>query len=72
MVPLNMTYLHCLQHSLFEHLFNLYYLRKYLISIKHGTNKGMSSGHAAFRGKYIACSTECTYIVLRPNYINVL
>ena len=25
MVPLNMTYLHCLQHSLFEHLFNLYY-----------------------------------------------
>ena len=23
MVPLNMTYLHCLQHSLFEHLFNL-------------------------------------------------
>jgi len=24
MVPLNMTYLHCLQHSLFEHLFNLY------------------------------------------------
>jgi len=33
MVPLNMTYLHCLQHSLFEHLFNLYYanyLKKYL------------------------------------------
>jgi len=26
MVPLNMTYLHCLQHSLFEHLFNLYYI----------------------------------------------
>jgi len=25
MVPLNMTYLHCLQHSLFEHLFNFYY-----------------------------------------------
>jgi len=25
MVPLNMTYLHCLQHSLFEHLFNLYF-----------------------------------------------
>ena len=25
MVHLNMTYLHCLQHSLFEHLFNLYY-----------------------------------------------
>jgi len=24
MVPLNMTYLDCLQHSLFEHLFNLY------------------------------------------------
>jgi len=27
MVPLNMTYLHCLQHSLFEHLFNLYCLK---------------------------------------------
>jgi len=26
MLPLNLTYLHCLQHSLFEHLFNLYYL----------------------------------------------
>jgi len=25
MVPLNMTYLRCLQHSLFEHLFNLYW-----------------------------------------------
>jgi len=25
MVPLNMTCLHCLQHSLFVHLFNLYY-----------------------------------------------
>jgi len=25
MVPFNMTYLHCLQHSLFEHLFNLYF-----------------------------------------------
>ena len=25
MVPLNLTFLYCLQHSLFEHLFNLYY-----------------------------------------------
>ena len=25
MVPLKLTYLHCLQHFLFEHLFNLYY-----------------------------------------------
>ena len=25
MVPLNLTYLHCLQHSLFEHLFISYY-----------------------------------------------
>ena len=25
MVPLNLTYLHCLRHSLFELLFNLYY-----------------------------------------------
>ena len=24
MMPINLTYLHCLQHSLFEHLFNLY------------------------------------------------
>ena len=24
MVPLNLTYLHCLQHPLYEHLFNLY------------------------------------------------
>jgi len=26
MVPFNFTYLHCLQHSFFEHLFHLYYL----------------------------------------------
>ena len=26
MVPLNLPYLHCLQHSLFEHLLNLYFL----------------------------------------------
>jgi len=26
MVPLNLTNLHCLQHSFFEHFFNLYYL----------------------------------------------
>ena len=25
MVPLNWTYLNCLQNSLFEHIFNLYY-----------------------------------------------
>jgi len=25
-VPLDLTYLHCLQHSFFEHLFNLYCL----------------------------------------------
>ena len=25
MVLLNLTYLHCLQHSFFEHFFNLYY-----------------------------------------------
>jgi len=29
MVLLNLTYLHCLQHFLFEHLFNLYFFRKY-------------------------------------------
>ena len=33
MVPLNMTYLHCLQHSLFEHLFNLYYIK--VVVTKH-------------------------------------
>jgi len=30
MVPLNSTYLHCLQHPLFEHLFNLYYTHIWL------------------------------------------
>ena len=32
MVPLNLTYLHCLQHSLFEHLFNLYYAIETMVS----------------------------------------
>jgi len=35
MVPLNMTYLHCLQHSLFEHLFNLYLNKKPLFFPSH-------------------------------------
>ena len=34
MVPLNMTYLHCLKHSLFEHLFNLYCHRNKLLMYK--------------------------------------
>ena len=33
MVPLNMTYLHCLPHSLFEHLFNLYCLVMVVLNI---------------------------------------
>ena len=33
MVPLNLTYLHCLQHYFFEHLFNLYYSHN--LSIVH-------------------------------------
>jgi len=40
-VPLNLTYLHCLQHSLFEHLFNLYQLiniDKYIHVINIQTN----------------------------------
>jgi len=28
-VSLNLTCLHCLQHSFFEHLFNVYYLRRH-------------------------------------------
>jgi len=28
MVPLNLIYLHCLQYSLFEHLFNLYFHKR--------------------------------------------
>jgi len=45
MVPLNLTYLHCLQHSFFEHLFNLYYICvKFLsyhiriVKVVHSTN----------------------------------
>jgi len=32
MVSLNLTYLHCLQHSLFEHIFNLYYLHSICVN----------------------------------------
>jgi len=36
MVPLNLTYPHCLQHSFFEHLFNLCYQRYHaLINERH-------------------------------------
>jgi len=34
MVLLNLTYLHCLQHSLFEHLFNLCYKDHYITITK--------------------------------------
>ena len=43
MVPLNLTYLHCLQHYFFDHLFNLYFhLMSYMIiritsMIRHAT-----------------------------------
>jgi len=38
MAPLNLTYLHCLQHSLFEHLFNLYLKRVHaLFKCSHTT-----------------------------------
>jgi len=43
MVPLNMTYLHCL-HSLFEHLFNLYY------------HNGSCQSESTYFG-YIICGT---------------
>ena len=45
MVPLIMTYLHCLQHSLFEHLFKLYTIKLcalvflFLFLGKHGLAK---------------------------------
>jgi len=34
MVPLHLTYLHRLQHSFFEHVFNLYYLYMQLVLFK--------------------------------------
>ena len=34
MLPLNLTYLHCLQRSLFEHLFNLFYERAHQFYIE--------------------------------------
>ena len=34
MVPLNLTYLHCLQQSFFEHLFNLYLLKRHILLYK--------------------------------------
>ena len=34
MVPLNMTYLHCLQHSFIEHLFNLYIKNTFIRTTK--------------------------------------
>jgi len=36
MVPFNLTYLHCLQHSLFEHIFNLYVTYNGGILIQYG------------------------------------
>jgi len=34
MMLLNLTYLHCLQHSLFEHLFNLYVMGRHFGNIQ--------------------------------------
>jgi len=46
MVPLNMTYLHCLQHSLFEHLFNLYLTLKETKLDTYGNTWDRSSANA--------------------------
>ena len=35
MVPLNLTYLYCLQHSFFEHLFNLYIVFIFMVKKTH-------------------------------------
>jgi len=59
MVPLNLTYLHCLLHSFFERLFNLYLDRKvpsvdiYLLIVYTDTN--VSSTLMMFPGWYTTC-----------------
>ena len=56
MVPLNLTYLHCLQHSQFEHHFNLY-----LLYIQFISNLVISSKRSMLRNKK---QTEVNKIVL--------
>ena len=55
MVPLNLTCLHCLQHSFFEHLFNLYYLSVYMSGVAGagggGWRWGSGAGGAATPGR---------------------
>ena len=48
MVPLNLTNLHCLQHSLFEHLLNLYLKCMTLFQPEAvGLHRGESTFHSS-------------------------
>ena len=58
MVPLNMTYLHCLQHSLFEHLFNLYYTNQ----SRHKTNHTVQDTTNKYR-------RWCFFHYVRTNFL---
>ena len=58
MVPLNLTYLHCLQHSLFEHLFKLYYHLQHFCQCRVAVLKNRPG--LAFLVSYITCTKiEC-------------
>ena len=51
-VPLNLTYQHCLQHSFFEHLFNLYLFKRQCIKINY-------QNIFILIGVYVGCAEVC-------------
>jgi len=64
MVPLNMTYLHCLQHSLFEHLCNLYSDKNsWMKKFTHTSTNGRRTKDCSNSSLSMLCSGE-----LKVNY----
>ena len=71
-LPLNMTYLHCLQHSLFEHLLNLY-CSAWFCFLAYNTLirptemlEWKSDAHTYFYYCFI-----CTFIKTRQNIVRI-
>jgi len=79
MVPLNLTYLHCLRQFSFEHFFNLYYVT--LEGNSCNCQMAMSTWHARvalvwlFRVDILWCEKAILYTVLwqcHPQKINIV
>jgi len=69
MVALNLTYLNCLQHSFFEHFFNLYYKVQCVLLPKHGAVRRLSVSFISHRQPFL---TQIHFPVTQENITTLI